>query len=61
MGDNCNPQFPSRKGFKRLPKLLTERGVERRADHFSVTRVQPRTSKGITDLLLLPFLRLGRR
>ena len=31
--------------------LLSER--EKLADHFSVARVRPRTSKGITDLLLL--------
>jgi hypothetical protein len=29
------------------------------ADSFSVARVQPRTSKGITDLLLLIFVRLN--
>ena len=28
------------------------------ADPSSVARVRPRTSKGITDLLLLPFMRL---
>lgn len=28
------------------------------ADSFSVARVRPRTSKGITDLLLLSFVRL---
>ena len=31
---------------------------EGHADPFSVTRVQPRTSKGITDLLLLHLVRL---
>ena len=40
--------------------LLTEREL-RHADHFSVARVRPRTSKGITDLLLLSFVRLSRR
>ena len=30
----------------------------RHADAFSVARVQPRTSKGITDLLLLNLVRL---
>ena len=36
--------------------LLSER--EKLADHFSVARVRPRTSKGITDLLLLNLVRL---
>jgi hypothetical protein len=40
--------------------LLTKREL-RHADHFSVARVRPRTSKGITDLLLLSFVRLSRR
>jgi hypothetical protein len=31
------------------------------AVHFSVARVRPRTSKGITDLLLLFLVRLNRR
>jgi hypothetical protein len=31
---------------------------EKHADFASVARVQPRTSKGITDLLLLNFVRL---
>ena len=38
--------------------LLTER-EHMHADHFSVARVRPRTSKGITDLLLLNFVRLS--
>ena len=33
-------------------------GRVKHADPFSVARVRPRTSKGITDLLLLPFMRL---
>jgi hypothetical protein len=50
MINNCNNQAPSRCVFKRLPKpngqgcTLVER--------ISVARVQPRTSKGITDLFL---------
>ena len=32
-----------------------------RVDLFSVARVRPRTSKGITDLLLLFLMRLKRR
>lgn len=51
MGNNCNPQSPSRVGFNGLPTPLGE-GKEL-ADPLSVARVQPRTSKGITDLLLL--------
>ena len=43
-------------GFPILPGQ-----VEVHADSFSVARVQPRTSKGITDLLLLNFVRLERR
>ena len=31
------------------------------ADYFIVARVRPRTSKGITDLLLLILVRLNRR
>ena len=37
--------------------LLSER-ESLHADHFSVARVRPRTSKGITDLLLLNLVRL---
>ena len=33
-------------------------GGEKHADSFSVARVRPRTSKGITDLLLLTVTRL---
>ena len=42
-------------GFNRLPVPL---GKGKRADPFSVARVQPRTSKGITDLLLLNLVLL---
>ncbi|KAL3123560.1 hypothetical protein niasHT_001287 [Heterodera trifolii] len=34
-------------------------GKDKHADFASVARVQPRTSKGITDLLLLNFVRLN--
>ena len=34
-------------------------GGEKHADSFSVARVRPRTSKGITDLLLLTVTRLN--
>ena len=42
-------------GFNGLPVPL---GKGKHADPFSVARVQPRTSKGITDLLLLNLVRL---
>ena len=42
-------------GFSGLPVPL---GKGEHADPFSVARVQPRTSKGITDLLLLNLVRL---
>ena len=34
-------------------------GGEKHADSFSVARVRPRTSKGITDLLLLHLVQLN--
>ena len=34
-------------------------GKDKHVDFASVARVQPRTSKGITDLLLLNFFRLN--
>ena len=34
-------------------------GEDKHADFASVARVQPRTSKGITDLLLLNLVRLN--
>ena len=43
-------------GFSGLPVPL---GKGKHADPFSVARVQPRTSKGITDLLLLNLVRLN--
>ena len=56
MGNNCNPQSPSRRWFNGFPSPL---GQGTHADTFSVARVQPRTSKGITDLLLLILVRLN--
>ena len=41
--------------FSELPVPL---GKGKHADPFSVARVQPKTSKGITDLLLLNLVRL---
>ncbi|CAH0715167.1 unnamed protein product, partial [Brenthis ino] len=55
MGDNCKPQSPARRSFNGLPGPL---GQGEHADSFSVARVRPRTSKGITDLLLLNLVRL---
>ncbi len=47
---------PYHEGDSRGYPLLSESG--KRVDPFSVARVQPRTSKGITDLLLLNLVRL---
>jgi hypothetical protein len=55
MGENFKPQSLSRRGFIGLPGPLSQGG---HADPFSVARVRPRTSKGITDLLLLNLVRL---
>ena len=51
MGNNYKPQSLARKRFNGLPDL--SRPGETHAESFSVARVRPRTSKGITDLLLL--------
>lgn len=51
MGNNCKPQSLARMGFNGFPGPLGP-GVTH-ADPFSVAHVRPRTSKGITDLLLL--------
>ena len=57
MTNNCNSQSLARREFKRLAKdplgpadMLVAR--------VSVARVRPRTSKGITDLLLLNLVQL---
>src|ERR1041385_3669374 len=55
MGNNCNPQSPSRRRFNGFPNPF---GLGTHVDSFSVARVQPRTSKGITDLLLLNLVQL---
>jgi hypothetical protein len=47
--NNCNDLSPSRHDFRRLPSPI---GRGELVDRVSVARVQPRTSKGITDLLL---------
>ncbi len=48
------------KGSRGFPRLSAG-AKTRHAELFSVARVRPRTSKGITDLLLLRFVRLKRR
>ena len=55
MGKNCKPQSLARRSFSGLPGPF---GQGRHADSFSVARVRPRTSKGITDLLSLSLVRL---
>ncbi len=55
MGNTCKPQSQSGRGFIGLPAPF---GGGKHADPFIVARVRPRTSKGITDLLLLFFVRL---
>ena len=51
MGNNYKPQSLARRRFNGLPTLC--RAGRTHADSFSVARVRPQTSKGITDLLLL--------
>ena len=55
MENNCKLQSLPRRGFSGLPGPI---GQGKHVDPFSVARVQPRTSKGITDLLLLNLVRL---
>ena len=55
MENNCKLQSLPRIGFNSLPVPL---GKGKLVDQFSVARVRPRTSKGITDLLLLNLVRL---
>ncbi|KAH0553920.1 hypothetical protein KQX54_005865 [Cotesia glomerata] len=55
MGNNFKPQSLARRRFSGLPGPF---GQGRHVDSFSVARVRPRTSKGITDLLLLNLVRL---
>ncbi|KAI5728431.1 hypothetical protein M8J77_016112 [Diaphorina citri] len=52
----AKPRSLSRRRFSGLPEPLGP-GIGR-PDSFSVARVRPRTSKGITDLLLLNLVRL---
>ena len=55
MENNCKLQSLPRRGFSGLPARIRE---GKHVDPFSVARVQPRTSKGITDLLLLNLVQL---
>lgn len=55
MGNNFKPQSLARRRFSGLPGPF---GQGKHVDSFSVARVRPRTSKGITDLLLLNLVRL---
>jgi hypothetical protein len=53
-GNNFKPQSQSWRSFMGLPSSLEQGKLH--ALSFSVARVRPRTSKGITDLLLLRFV-----
>ena len=55
-GEQLQAPIPTTKGVQRVTR--PSRAGERHADPFSVARVRPRTSKGITDLLLLNLVRL---
>ena len=50
-GEELQAPIPSTKEVQRVARPFQARRVP--ADSFSVARVRPRTSKGITDLLLL--------
>ena len=50
MTENYNSQSPARYALKRLPRPVGQ-GCKL-DERISVARVRPRTSKGITDLLL---------
>ena len=56
-GEQLQAPIPTTKGVQAVTRS-SRRGA-RRADPFSVARVRPRTSKGITDLLLLNLVRLA--
>ena len=51
-GEQLQSPIPSTKKFHSVPRSYQSR-KHIHADLFSVARVRPRTSKGITDLLLL--------
>ena len=56
-GEQLQAPVPTTKGAQRVTR--PSRGGRRHAGPFSVARVRPRTSKGITDLLLLSLVRLN--
>jgi hypothetical protein len=55
-GEKLQAPVPTTKGAQRVTRPSRE--GEEHAGPFSVARVRPRTSKGITDLLLLHLVRL---
>jgi hypothetical protein len=57
MGNNCNPQSLVRTGFSGFPSPLGQ--GNKHVEPFIVAHVRPRTSKGITDLLLLNLVWLN--
>jgi len=57
MGKNYKPQSLARRRFNGLPDPSGPGKTH--VDSFSVARVRPRTSKGITDLLLLNLVWLN--
>ncbi|KAI9631658.1 hypothetical protein KEM48_014629 [Puccinia striiformis f. sp. tritici PST-130] len=56
--ENCKPRSLSTKEVQRVTRKPVGPGMLTHADSFSVARVRPRTSKGITDLLSLSLVRL---
>ena len=56
MRNNCKPQSQLRRDFSGFPTPLG--AGRKRVDLSIVARVQPKTSKGITDLLLLNLVQL---
>ena len=54
-GEQLQAPIPSTKEFQRVTRSFR---TGKHVDSFSVARVRPRTSKGITDLLLLNLVRL---
>ena len=55
-GEQLQAPIPTTKGVQRVTRPSREGRAH--AEPFSVARVRPRTSKGITDLLLLLLVRL---
>ena len=55
-GEQLQAPIPTTNGVQQFSR--PSRGGSKLAEPFSVARVRPRTSKGITDLLLLYLVRL---